>query len=147
MKNILTYIFLFVSSFAWAQDGALIDSINNVVINPTEDSISYIQWDECTTKPVFRRDTTGREMINYITNRLIYPEKAKQNKIQGVVKVEFIINKIGRVTNIKILKGVSNELDSEVLRCINLLPSFEPGKHNGVTVNVKKVLPVNFKLN
>lgn len=101
-----------------------------------------------TIKPKFNGDETDALFIKYVSNELIYPLECKANKIEGVVYLEFIIEKNGKVTNVKILRGSSNvKLNNEALRVIQNSPNWEPGFLNGEPVRVKKVFPVRFKLN
>jgi protein TonB len=97
-------------------------------------------------KPKFKGDDTDAEVIKYLQNRIIYPEAAKQKKIEGVVYIEFVINSDGKVTKAKVLRGVNPALDAEALKYVQKLPDWDPGMNNGTPVSVKKVLPVRFKL-
>ena len=77
--------------------------------------------------------------------RLIYPEKAKNNGIEGVVHLEFIVNKQGLVEQPEVIRSLSEETDQEALRMIREA-KFEPGILNGRPVNVRYILPVYFNL-
>ena len=85
-------------------------------------------------------------LMKYMGDNVTYPEKAKEEKIEGKVFVSFVVNEKGKVTQIKIEKGASELLDKEALRVINKMPDWAPGKHRGKNVNVKVYLPINFKL-
>lgn len=85
-------------------------------------------------------------LMQYISSNITYPQKAKDQSIQGKVFVQFVINKKGKVTKAKIAKGVDPLLDAEALRVIQTLPDWTPGKQNGKKVSVYFVVPINFKL-
>jgi TonB family protein len=85
-------------------------------------------------------------LMKYMGDNVTYPEKAKEEKIEGKVFVSFVVNEKGKVTQIKIEKGAGELLDKEALRVINKMPDWTPGKHEGKNVNVKMHLPINFKL-
>ena len=82
----------------------------------------------------------------FIKANLVYPEKEKQDSIQGKVIVGFVLNEEGIVTMPEVKRGISPGLDAEALRLVGLLPKFTPGKQQGKPVKVKYVLPIVFKL-
>ena len=86
-------------------------------------------------------------LMKFIQRNVRYPAIAKEYNITGKVYVSFIVDKQGNVTNVKIVKGVSKELDDEALRVVSLLPKYKPGKQRGKTVRVMFTIPINFTLN
>lgn|SRR5574344_129941 len=88
-----------------------------------------------------------QEMLKFIRNELKYPPIAKENGIQGRVIVEFVIDKNGKVTKIRTLKGVDPLLDKEAERVVSMMPAWTPGKQRGKAVPVTFMLPVSYKLN
>jgi len=87
-----------------------------------------------------------KALIRYIAENLIYPVQSQKNGDQGVVVVQFVVNANGSVSNVKIEKSVSPELDSEAARVVKNMPKWQPGKQSGETVAVCYNLPVRFKL-
>ncbi len=85
-------------------------------------------------------------MFTYLSKELKYPENAVKDKTEGKVFIEFIVEKDGTITDQKVLKGVTAEMNSEALRVVSAFPKWKPGKNKGVDVPVKMVLPINFKL-
>lgn len=89
----------------------------------------------------------GEEALyNFISENIKYPSEEKQLGIQGKVIVQITINAQGKVTNEKVISGVSPKLDSEAIRVIKLLPNWSPGKNKGKAVSVFYTIPVIFKL-
>jgi periplasmic protein TonB len=82
----------------------------------------------------------------YLEKNMQYPEMEKEQGIKGKVWVDFMIDKNGEVTDVKIARGVSPGLDKEALRVMKAMPSWAPGKQNGRPVKVKYTLPINFNL-
>ncbi len=66
--------------------------------------------------------------------------------IQGRVLVEFIIGKDGKVTDVRVVKGVSEELDAEALKVVSASPKWKPGRVNGNKVRTSMTIPVEFRL-
>lgn len=84
-------------------------------------------------------------MMRFIASDLRYPEAAFQNDVQGRVIVTFVISKEGKVVNPTIHRGRDKDLDREALRIISKLPDFKPAMKNGVPVNVRMNVPINFR--
>jgi TonB family protein len=83
---------------------------------------------------------------DWAMDHLIYPKEAKEQGIEGIVYVEFVVNKKGGVTNVIIKKGADPLLNAEALRVVNSSPAWIPGKQRGQVVNVAFVFPVKFSL-
>lgn len=87
-----------------------------------------------------------KALQEFIQMNLNYPENARKKGISGTVSVSFLVNKEGKVENIKIIKGIDAECDKEALRIAGLLSGWAPGKQRGNPVDVKVILPVEFQL-
>lgn len=79
----------------------------------------------------------------FIQRNLRYPD----TDAQGRVFVSFVVERDGSLSNIKILKGVSPELDAEALRVIRMAPKWKPGMQGGQAVRVQFNIPINFQQN
>ena len=86
-------------------------------------------------------------LMSFLQQNIQYPAKAKAEKKEGTVYVRFVVNKIAKVTQVEILRGVSPKLDEEALRVVKLMPKWKtPGKQGGKPVNVQMTIPIRFKL-
>ena len=85
-------------------------------------------------------------LMKFIESHLNYPPMAIQNKIQGKVIVQFVVEKDGSVGEVKVVRSVDKDLDEEAIRLVKTLPDFTPGRQNGQAVPVWYTLPVTFKL-
>lgn len=75
------------------------------------------------------------------------PEQASEEGVTGRVFIQFTINVKGEVNNLFVKSRKKNlQLENEINRVIKNLPKFTPGKHNGLPVNVKYSLPINFSV-
>jgi len=105
-------------------------------------------FNACERSPISEQEKCFKQEISsHIIKNFKYPEKAYDKSIQGRVYIQFLINKIGDIEDIKV-KGPKNGelLENEALRIINLLPKFKAGKHYGKKVKVKYGLPIAFKI-
>jgi len=85
-------------------------------------------------------------LSQHITKNLRYPKLARRTGIEGRVFVEFVVEKDGSVSQLKIIKGIDKACDQEALRVIKSFAKWQPGKHQGKIVRVKRSFPVLFKL-
>lgn len=83
-------------------------------------------------------------LVKYLSKNIKYPIQSKKDKVRGKVVVSFIIDKIGKVTQAKIVKSLNDECDKEALRVISEMPDWVPGEKDGKRVDVLFSLPINF---
>lgn len=83
-------------------------------------------------------------MQKYLANNTQYPEEAMEKGEQGKVFVEFIVEKDGSVSHVKILRGVSKSIDNETIRVVSAMPKWEPAVHQKQIVRSRCRIPINF---
>ncbi len=89
----------------------------------------------------------GKEaLIRDIKSNLVYPQKAKEEMMEGRVFVKFIVKKDGSTCNHEIVRGVNPDLDQAALQTVKKLGRWEPARNNGKPVNSYFTLPVTFRL-
>lgn len=86
------------------------------------------------------------EMFKYLAKNMKYPKVDLQLERQGTVFVEFVVGKNGKITEVKILRGVSETIDAEAIRVIQSMPNWLPGKQKGRAVKVRYKMPLTFKI-
>jgi protein TonB len=87
-----------------------------------------------------------KNFYQQLAKNLKYPTQAKHMGTEGKVFVEFIVNKNGEPSDLKIIRGIGSGCDEEALRVLSLT-KWEPGKQRGKPVRVKMGMQLNFKLN
>lgn len=89
----------------------------------------------------------GTEAMNkYISENLQYPEMAKDNGIEGVVDVTFVVKTDGSIGNIKIKRMIDPDLESEAIRLVKGMPKWTPASDNGAPVESTAEISVPFTL-
>jgi TonB family protein len=88
-----------------------------------------------------------KALYAFMGENIKYPEDAKKKGTAGTVFVTFVIEKDGKVSGVKLLRGVSESLDKEALRVVSSMPAWKPGKQKGKAVRVQYNLPIKFSLN
>ena len=75
-----------------------------------------------------------------------YPESAIKEGTEGVVLVEFIINKRGKVTDVKVVESIDERLDNEAVRVVFSSPRWRAAELNGKKIAKKMTVTVEFHL-
>lgn len=88
----------------------------------------------------------GGSVNGWLAEHIKYPVVAAENGIQGRVVVQFVVEKDGSVSQVKVVRGVDPSLDKEAQRVISSMPKWIPGKQNGVSVRSRFTVPVTFRL-
>jgi len=81
-----------------------------------------------------------------VNSKLVYPEIAKENGVQGRVTLQFTVYTDGSVRDVKVLRGVDASLDKEAVRIVSMSPKWTPGKQRERPVKVTYTFPVLFQL-
>ncbi len=88
----------------------------------------------------------NKEMYQYISKNLKYPKEAQRNNIKGKVFLKFVVRKDGSISDISILQGIGYGCEEEAMRIIEMMPKWNPGKENGVSVDTYFTMPISFVL-
>ena len=110
--------------------------LNNIRSETSAEEIVYIKVDEMPF-PVGG--------LKSIMEKIKYPKKAKEEKIEGRVFIKAVINKDGIVVDSEIIKGIGGGCNEAALQAVKDT-RFSPGRKNGVPVNVEVTVPILFKL-
>jgi len=86
------------------------------------------------------------ELINWIYTHLKYPEEALKDSIEGRVVVQFVIEKTGKVGEVKIVRSPNPIFDQAAIDVVKTLPDFIPGKKEGKPADCWYTLPIKFEL-
>jgi len=83
-------------------------------------------------------------LVDYLQKNVRYPEAARKAKVTGRVFTSFIVERDGRLTDIKLLKGIRADCDEEAIRVIEAMPRWKPGTQSQWPIRVKYNLPIAF---
>lgn len=87
-----------------------------------------------------------KAFYKYVADNIKYPQKATEERIQGRVFVQFVVNSKGKISDVVTVKGIGGGCDEEAARILREAPDWNPGKQRGKPVSVRMVLPITFKL-
>ena len=119
------------------------DYVEEVKEEVVEEETSPVQLGE--EKPKFMGGDAN-EFSKWVNQRLVYPEVAKENGVQGRVMLQFTVGTDGSVSGVKVLRGVDPSLDKEAVRVVSQSPKWTPGKQRDRKVKVTYTFPVIFQL-
>ena len=83
---------------------------------------------------------------DWIQTKLVYPPEAIKNRIIGKVIVQFAVDSKGKLSDIKVLRGVDPLLDNAAMQALTLSPDWKPAQLDGKDVKQQFVIPVVFAL-
>ena len=92
------------------------------------------------------------KLMEFIRQNIQYPQAAKQNKLEGTVIMQVVIDKDGTVTQPRILRSVNPVLSAdaalceEALRIVSIMPKWKPGLNNNKPCRTLFAVPIDFKL-
>lgn len=85
-------------------------------------------------------------LLAYVTSHVKYPEIAKEQDVQGIVQLRFVVLENGSIGDVQIVKSLESHCDAEAKRVVKSLPRFVPGKQQGKAVRVWYTLPIRFQI-
>ncbi len=145
MERELEYIYNF--TVALANIGSSLSFRPSEVPKRDKSFDDVVSYHDCDIRPVFfNSQDPGQFLEKWVYQYLKYPEKALVEGIQGRVMVEFIIEKDGKVTNVRVVKSVSPELDAEAVKVVSASPKWKAGRMAGEKVRTSMTIPVEFRL-
>lgn len=146
MERELEYLYNFTLALV-NYDGQLAFSQEQIYDRKTIASDDVVSYYDCDQRPTFLNSADPRQFLEkWVYQYLKYPESEVRNGIQGRVMVEFVINTDGKVSDVRVTKGVSPELDDEAVRVISASPKWKPGKLKCEKVRCSLTIPVEFCL-
>lgn len=80
----------------------------------------------------------------FIAENVKYPESLGLTNVEGRVYVRFVVNKLGKVEQVKVARGVHEILDNEAVRVVSMLPDWKPGRQGGKEVDTYYTVPIMF---
>ena len=113
-----------------------------VVEETIEDDAPFVTAE---TMPTFQGGDLNT-FRNWVQSNVKFPQIALENGISGRVILSFVIERDGRLTNIKVLRTPDRSLSEEAVRVLSQSPKWTPGKQRNQVVRVSYTLPVEFRV-
>lgn len=146
MERELEYVYNFVLELA-NTDRDLAFRNEPVAEKKDRTSEGVVAYYDCDQRPMFLNSADPRQFLEkWVYQYLRYPPDAVENGIQGTVQVNFVIDKDGKVREVKVAKSVDPLLDEEAVRVVSASPKWRPGRLRGEKVSTSMTIPVEFRL-
>jgi protein TonB len=147
MKHILSFAFVVSAFYCAAQPDP-----DPIPVPPPAPVVDPFQIEEPLDFPEVMPVYPGGEsqMFKDVASAMIYPPLCLENDFQGRVFVQFVVEKNGKISNVKILRQPEGDLGkmlgNEAIRVVKSLKDFTPGTLNGEPKRVRYTLPIYFKI-
>ena len=133
MKKIILLLILLSPLLLIAQQEATQDSLENEPIFVVVEKMPQFPGGE-------------KAMFDFITQNLRWPVIASEMAISGRIILQFVVEKNGNITHIKVIRSLDEAFDDEAIRVIKLMPRWIPAEQRGHVVRCYFVLPVHIDL-
>ncbi len=87
-----------------------------------------------------------QELLRFMAENTKYPALARENGLQGIVLVTFVVDERGKIDKVQVLRGIGGGCDEEAIRVMQAMPRWKPGKYRGMPVRVQFNLPFRFTI-
>lgn len=122
-----------------SDDANAVDVADLKVVEEEEKPLTFVEQ-----QPEFPGGVDA--LMKYLRDAIRYPSIASEMGISGKVTVQFVVDKRGKIGNIKVLRGIGGGCDEEAERVVKAMPPWKPGRQNGKEVSVYFTLPISFQL-
>ncbi len=86
------------------------------------------------------------KFYKFMGDHIKYPAVARENNVQGKVFLQFVVERDGSITDIKVVRGIGSGCDEEAQRALKSSPKWSPGMQNGRAVRSQYTMPISFTL-
>lgn len=113
-------------------DSIKIESNNKTFVEPVQSDAEY--------------PGGSSALLVYLSKNMRYPAQAITKHLQGKVIVTFVVEKDGKINDIKVARPLWPLIDSEAIRLVSQMPKWKPATQNNAPIRVRWTLPINFTL-
>ena len=125
-------------------DNAVRAKSESQTISDTPEKKEPVPFNQVEVTPTFNGGDANT-FSRWVNQQLKYPESCKKEGISGRVTLSFTVSETGKVTDVKVLRGVHEDLDNEAIRVVSSSPDWTPGTAEGKAVAIKYTFPVLFQ--
>ena len=86
------------------------------------------------------------QYLRFLNKTTRYPDSAVIHEIEGIVVVQFIVTKTGKISDLTVINSVDKYLDEEALRVMRLMIDWEPAIMGGIPTDTYHKQPIVFHL-
>jgi len=144
LKKILPMFLILIGTLNCSAQGEMNDQPSSPVLydttyNPDDEIFTVVE-----NSPQYVGGDDAR--IKFLQENITYPKAARRAGIQGTVYITFVIEKSGRLNDIRILRGIGGGCDEESLRVVKAMPRWKAGMQRGKPVRVQFNMPIKYTI-
>jgi len=133
----------------WAGQDSFVENYNQDRLLSgilTKKNGAIIQYDSTTYKVNPEYPGGTYKLMTFVARNFDYPKEAMKNGISGILEIDFVINKVGQVEDIKIKQDLGFDTGEAGIRVVKKLGKWKPGMRRGEPVRVAYTLPIRLNL-
>ncbi|MBK8721616.1 MAG: energy transducer TonB [Saprospiraceae bacterium] len=85
------------------------------------------------------------ELVKYINHKMDELISPDEIEVEGKVILQFVVEKDGNLSDIKVVRGLTQKENETAILIVESMPKWEPGCQRGIPVNVRYTLPISFR--
>ena len=137
-------IFHYYHPIEYSLETNVVLALQDTITSATKNDNAIYTSESVEKVPEFRGGV--RAFYSFLAKNVRYPATARQNGTQGRVIVQFVVEKSGALTDVRVLRGIGDGCDEEAVRVLQTSPNWLPGVQSGRVVRVRFTVQVSFKL-
>ena len=94
------------------------------------------------TKPSFPGGPNA--LFDYLEKKMKYPYSTTMGQQETVVKLKFLVNEDGSLSNISVINEVDDDLGVAAVHIVQMMPPWKPARQNGAPIAQAVILPIPF---
>lgn len=146
MERELEYLYNFILSLANAPEGQ--PAFHDVSSSKkADDGSGIVSWSDCDVPPTFLGNVNPSFFLEkWVYQYLKYPQDCIREGVQGRVMVEFVIEKDGKVSSVRVLRSPDERLSEAAQKVVAASPKWKAARMKGQKVRSSMTIPVEFRL-
>jgi TonB family protein len=93
---------------------------------------------------VKKRACSDEKLVEFISQKLVYPKSAIEKSVEGTVIVSFVVEINGSISQPTVVRDLGEGCGEAALNVVRSMPKWEAGRQKNVPVRVKMNLPIRF---
>lgn len=95
------------------------------------------------TKPSFPGGPNA--LFDYLETKLKYPYNATLAEQEAVVRIKFLVNRDGSLSNFLVMNKADDDLQVAAVQIVQMMPHWEPARQHGEAIPQAVILPIHFR--
>lgn len=134
------------SSISSAQTESADSNIDSTILASISEESTASEASSKLVMPVFNKSKKYKDINDYISKALVFPEEGIETGKSGMMKVQFQIMKDGSTSHIQFIESPGEAFEKNVIDALQNAPLWTPANRNSKPVQTTYQLHINFSL-